>query len=295
MLSFFPTQIRAFLAVVDQGSLRAAADQLGVSPAAVSSSIASLRRTVGVPLFIRSGRGLTLTPAGVSLARDIRRLAALSAGSIASAHAAMAEPRTPLRLGAVGAASEAFLGALMARFMAKFADVPVELEVVARDALWGLIEQRRVDIGFAEVPPYSATLQHRAIRQNGYVVAAAAAKRYDRAALANALWLLREVGSGTRAATEDFFRDYGISPPVRTIGAPSAIIHCLRAGVGVSMLPRDMIASDLRAGTLQIVRTPFTPRPRPWYLVTAADRDMSPEALRFLEFALKTRTFTAPH
>ncbi len=295
MLSFLPTQIRAFLAVVERGSLRAAADELHVSPAAVSSSLAALRRAVGVPLFARSGRGLTLTPAGISLAKDIRRVAALSAGSIASARAAMLEPRMPLRLGAVGAASEAFLGDLLARFMAKFADTPVELEVVTRDALWGLIEQRKVDIGFAEVPPHSTTLQHRAIRKNGYVVAASAGRRYDRTALADALWLLREAGSGTRAATEEFFRDYGISPAVRTIGAASAIIHCLRAGVGVSMLPRDMIAADLRAGTLQIVRTPFTPRPRPWYLITAADRDASPEALRFVEFALKTRTFTAPH
>jgi DNA-binding transcriptional LysR family regulator len=292
-LSFPRTQLWAFLAVVEQGSLRAAADVLGVSPAAVSSSLASLRRAVGVPLFAREGRGVKLTAAGTSFVEDVRRMMALSAGSIASAKAAMQEARPPLRLGAVGAASEAFLGELLAKFMANEPDVPVELQVVSRKALWALIEERKVDIGFAEMPPKSMTLQLLAIRQNEYVVAAAGPKRCDKATLAKSLWLLREPGSGTRTATEEFFRDYGISPARRTIGSAAAIVRCIGEGVGVSLMPRDVIAADVRAGTMQIVRTPFTPRPRPWYFITAADRDVSLDTNRFLEIALKTRAFVA--
>ena len=98
MFPFLPAQLRAFMTVVEHGSLRAAADALGVSPAAVSSSLASLRRAVGVPLFAKEGRGLKLTAAGVSFAQDARRMAALSASSIASAKAAMQEARRPLRI-----------------------------------------------------------------------------------------------------------------------------------------------------------------------------------------------------
>ncbi len=291
MLSFLPTQLRAFLTVVEQGSLRAAADLLGVSPAAVSSSLASLRRAVGVPLFARDGRGLKLTPAGLSFLRDVRRMVALTAGSVTSARAATQEARPTLRIGAVSNAGDAFLGELLARFMADVTDVPIELEVVSRETLWGAIEERRVDIGFAEVPPSSRALHLLAIRQSEYVVAAARVQRYDKAALAGSLWFLREAGSGTRAATEEFLRDYGLAPRLCTIGSASTIIHCIRGGVGVSLLPRDLIADDLREGRLQIVRTPFTPRARPWYFVTAADREISPDSSRFLEFALKIRAF----
>lgn len=291
MLSFLPTQLRAFLTVIEQGSLRKAADLLGVSPAAVSSSLASLRRAVGAPLFARDGRGLRLTPAGVSFLRDVRRMVALTAGSVASARAAMQEARPTLRIGAVSNAGDAFLGELLARFMADVTDVPVELEVISREALWGAIEERRVDIGFAEVPPNSRALHLQAIRKSEYVVAAARAQRYDKAALAGSLWFLREAGSGTRAATEEFLRDYGLAPRLCTIGSASAIMHCIRGGVGVSLLPRDLIADDLREGRLQIVRTPFTPRARPWYFVTASDREISPDSGRFLEFALKIRAF----
>ena len=290
-MSFLPAQLRAFLAVVDQGSLRSAADVLRVTPAAVSSSLTSLQHAVGAQLFMRDGRGVKLTPAGTSFASDARRIVALSAGAIASAQAAMQAVGPPLRIAAVAAACDAFLGDLLARFMAHAADAPVELEVVRRDALWTLIEERKADIAFAEVPPKRATLQLLAIRRNEYVVAAAASRRYDKAALAKSLWLIREPGSGTRTATEEFLAEYAISPRTRTIASAAAIVRCVAKGVGVSLLPRDAIDGDVRAGALQIVRTPFTPRPRPWCFITAADRDLSPLAAAFLDVALKSRAF----
>jgi DNA-binding transcriptional LysR family regulator len=280
-LSFLPSQLRAFLAVVEHGSLRGAADALGVSPAAVSSSVASLARAVGVPLLVRQGRGVRLTAAGVSFAQDARRLTALSAGAIASAKAAMGDAEPPLRIGAVAAASEAFLGSLLARFMRSAPDIGVELRIVAREALWGLLEERELDLGFAEVPPRRPTLHLLASRPNDYVVAAAAGKRYDRRLLEKSLWLLREPGSGTRSATEDFLGEFGIAPRTRTLGSAATIVRCIAAGVGVSLLSKDMIAHDVRARTVQIVRTPFTPRPRPWFLVASADRDESAAMTRF--------------
>ena len=107
--------------------------------------------------------------------------------------------------------------------MASDADVPIELEVINREALLGRVERREFDIGFAEAAPHRATLRLLAIRKNEYVVAASSVKRYNKAALAGSLWLLREPGSGTRTETEDFFHDYGISPPVRMIGSSAAI------------------------------------------------------------------------
>jgi LysR family transcriptional regulator, low CO2-responsive transcriptional regulator len=282
-LSFPPAQLRVFLAVVEQGSLRAAADELAVSPAAISSSLTALSRAVGVPLFTRQGRGVKLTPAGMSFANDARRLVALSAGSIASAKAAMRSSEQPLRVGAVAAASEAFLGHLLGHFLRASPDVSVELQVVPREALWGLLEERELDLGFAEVPPRRPTLSLLASRANDYVVGAPAGTRYDKRLLEDSLWLLREAGSGTRSATEDFLRDYGIAPRTRTIGSAAAIVRCITAGAGVSLVSRDMVANELRARSVQMVRTPFTPRPRPWFLVASADRDPTPAMTRFAD------------
>lgn len=294
MLSFLPTQLRALLTVVELGSARAAADQLHVSPAAISSSLAALQRAVGVKLFEKDGRGLRLTSAGASFLRDVRRIVALSSSAVTSAQAATQAPPPPLHIGCVMSTSEAFLGDLLAQFMTHAPDIAIELQVVRREAMWDLIAERTLDAGIVEVPPNLPTLRPRAIRRNDYVVVAVSGRRFTKAALADALWLLREPGAGTRAATETLLHEYGLSPHTCTIGSPAAIIRCIRTGVGVSLLSRDLIADDLRAGRVQIVRTPFTPHPRPWYFITAADRDPLPELERFLTFALQIGAFTLP-
>jgi len=292
-LTFQPAQLRAFLAVVEHGSVRAAADSLDVSPAAVSSSLKSLRDIVGVPLFAREGRGVKLTAAGISFASDIRRIVALSVGSISSARSAAQTTRAPLRIGAVAAAGEAFLGDLLARFMGQAPDYPVELEVVKREGLWPLVEERRVDFGIAEVPPKRTTLRILAARRNDYILVGAPRHRYDKAALARALWLVREPGSGTRTATEEFLRDYGIAPRTCVIGSAAAIVRCVREGAGVSLLARDMVAASLATRAVQEVKTALTPKSRPWCLIAAADRDPSPGMEAFVKVALKSRAFSA--
>ena len=279
--------------MVEHGSLRAAAEVLSVTPAAISSCLTSLSRAVGVPLFSREGRGVKLTLAGISFAHDAKRLMALSRGSVVSARAAMRRIELPLRIGAVAAANDAFLGKLLAQFMTTVPEIAVELEVVRREALWGLLEERRLDLGCAEVPPHRPTLRLLAARANDYVVAAASGRRYDKRALDKSVWLVREAGSGTRSATEEFLAEHGLTPSKRTLGSAVAIVHCVVAGVGVSLLPRDMIANELRLRRIQIVRTPFTPRPRPWFLVASADRDLSVTMQRFLNVAIKSQAFAA--
>ncbi|MGH7756353.1 MAG: LysR family transcriptional regulator, partial [Vulcanimicrobiaceae bacterium] len=72
-----PSQMHTFLAVIETGSVRAAADRLVVSQPAVSSVLGALQRELGVRLFERAGRGLRPTPAGHAFALDARRIGAL--------------------------------------------------------------------------------------------------------------------------------------------------------------------------------------------------------------------------
>ena len=58
------TQIRDMVAVVERGSLRAAARHLGLAQPALTRSIGALERELGVTLFERAARGMVLTPAG---------------------------------------------------------------------------------------------------------------------------------------------------------------------------------------------------------------------------------------
>lgn len=65
-----------FLTVVDAGGMTAAADELGVSQPAVSRSVRTMERELGVALFQRDGRGVVPTDAGCRLADGLRTVTA---------------------------------------------------------------------------------------------------------------------------------------------------------------------------------------------------------------------------
>ncbi len=68
------TLLRSFLAVVDAGSLSAAADRLGLVQPTVGRHIRELEETLDTPLFRRQPRGLEPTPAALDLVEDARRM-----------------------------------------------------------------------------------------------------------------------------------------------------------------------------------------------------------------------------
>ena len=74
-------QLQSFVLVARHGSVKAAAAELEVTEPAVSVAVAALRRELGDELFVRSGRGIALTPGG-------RRLAALAGEILALAEQA---------------------------------------------------------------------------------------------------------------------------------------------------------------------------------------------------------------
>jgi len=78
MRGFDFDQLRTFAAVANAGSLTAAAPQLHLSQSTVSEQVRKLEERAGIPLFVRSKRGVELTPAGNRLLEHARRLVALN-------------------------------------------------------------------------------------------------------------------------------------------------------------------------------------------------------------------------
>ena len=66
--------LRLFLAVLEEGSVTAAAERLAVTQSAVSHALQRLREIVRDPLFVKSGRGIVPTSHALALAEDARRL-----------------------------------------------------------------------------------------------------------------------------------------------------------------------------------------------------------------------------
>ncbi|MGV0746195.1 LysR family transcriptional regulator [Mycolicibacterium sp. XJ870] len=149
-----PAQLRAFSAVVRLGSVRAAAEELGVSDAGVSMHVAQLRKELDDPLFTRTGSGLAFTPGGLRLAsRAVEILGLQQQTAIEVTEAA--HGRRLLRIAAASAFAEHAAPGLIELFSARADDLSVELSVHPTSQFAYLIASRAIDIALGP-PPESA-------------------------------------------------------------------------------------------------------------------------------------------
>lgn len=260
-----PARLQSFLAIVDSGSARAAAAQLHVTESAVSASLAALQQELGVALFQRKGRGLSLTEPGAIFAPYARQILGLLEESVAAARSGMAPEAGRLRLGSVTTAGEYLVPALLASFRARCPNVDVMLEVGVRDRILQRLADHHLDVVIAGRPLPGRGLVSRATRPNALIVVGSP---HHPSELAESTWLLREPGSGTRASTLALMEALDIDPPTLSLGSHGAVIASAVLGLGVTLTSADAVARHLAEGQLEVRPTAGTPLVRPWHLLT---------------------------
>jgi len=299
-------QLRSFLAVAETGSVRAAAEELVVTQAAVSASVAALQKSLGVALVTPDGRGLRLTDAGVSYARYTRRILGLLDEAGRAAAAAADPERGELRIAAVTTAAEQIVPAILGGFRRRHPQTGVRLEAGNRDRVRSLLDHHQVDLVLTGRPEPGWDVVVHAVRAHDLVVVAApelaaaaetgSGKGAAAAAdgllpwLARQTWLLREPGSGTRASTDALLADLDITPLTLMVGSNVAIRESAQVSLGVTLLSRDAVAAELAAGKLAELPVPGTPLHRDWYLVAHPGR-LPPAAARLVAHALRAGGF----
>ena len=92
-------QLETFLCVADSGSFNKAAEQLYISPPAVIKQINLLENSLGIRLFTRTHRGLTLTKAGQSMYQDAKYIIQYCKDSVTRAKNAMRDSDSVIRIG----------------------------------------------------------------------------------------------------------------------------------------------------------------------------------------------------
>ena len=166
-------QLRSFLAVAESGSVRAAAEDLVVTQAAVSASIAALQKSLGVALVTPDGRGLRLTDAGASYARYARRILGLLDEAGRAAAAAADPERGELRIAAVTTAAEQIVPGILGGFRRRHPQTGVRLEAGNRDRVRSLLDRHQVDLVLTGRPEPAWDVVVHAVRAHELVVVAA--------------------------------------------------------------------------------------------------------------------------
>lgn len=268
------SQLATFAEVAETGSVHAAARRLVVTESAVSASLASLHKALGVPLLEREGRGLRLTPAGHAYADYARRIL----GLLDEARLAALDEHSPgtgtLRLSAVTSAGEQLLPQLVTGFRASRPELGLELEVGTKAQVWSRILEHRADLAIAGRPPADSDLVTRAVRRHELTVVASPQVAGRIAAgggdVRNQVWLQREIGSGTRETTDALLESLQSAPPQLTLGSNGAVLAGAAAGLGVALVSADAARQQLESAELVVVPVTGTPLDRPYHLVTRA-------------------------
>ena len=286
-------QLQIFASAASTLSFSRTARVIHLSQPAVSMQMRELERLAGQPLFERVGRRLYLTHAGRELARHARDVLRCldDADEALTALAGLRAGR--IRIG-VTSTAKYFAPKLIARFTARNPHVAIELRVDNRQAVDVLLGDNELDLALMGRPPDHLETVVSPFADHPHVVIAppdhplARQRRPSLAAVARETFLVREQGSGTRAAMERFFTGQGLAPPVRMeLPSNETIKQAVMAGMGLSFISRHTIGLELEARRLGLVRAPGLPVVRTWNVVRLRAKRPSVAAAAFEAFVLE--------
>jgi LysR family transcriptional regulator, low CO2-responsive transcriptional regulator len=286
-------QLRVFNEVARQLSFAQAAKVLHLTPPAVTMQIKELEGHVGLPLFERSGRQVALTTAGEYMLVYARKmLATLKDAEDAAARLQRLEVGT-LTIGMVSTAKY-FLPRLLAEFRREHEGVEIRLVVGNRDQLVKMLQGNEVDIAIMGRPPTELATRVEPFAAHPHVFVAPTDHPLLKVGhpTAESLrpygFILRERGSGTRAALEKFLQRSRLEPRVvMEMGSNETIKQAVMAGMGISFLSLHTIGLELEHQLIAVLDVEGTPIVRAWNVVHNLSKLLSPAAEAFRYFMLE--------
>jgi LysR family transcriptional regulator, low CO2-responsive transcriptional regulator len=285
-------QLKVFEAAATHRSFSKAAEVLQLTQPGVSMHIKELETNAGLPLFERVGKRLFMTEAGqelLSRAREILR-ALKDAEDALDGLKGLKRGRINL---AVVSTAKYFVPQLLARFGKDFPELEVRLAVKNRHSVIELLTSNEVDLAIMGRSPQSLDTVAESFGQNPHVIIAspdhvlAKQRRIPVERVAKETFIVREPGSGTRLAMQQFLEERELACRVgMEMASNETIKQAVMAGMGVSFISRHTIDLELHTGRLAVLDVVGTPVMRQWHVAHLAKKRLSPTAMAFKQFVL---------
>lgn len=253
-------QLKTFVTVAREGSITRASSLLHLSQPAVSAHIKAMEEALGLSLFERTPRGMSLTRAGQRLLGKAEQTLASHDELMAEARSSKGEPSGTLRLGAGSNSSPEAIGRLLTVLSARYPAVHVTLNHRTSAEVLAGSREGSLDAGFynepGEAPADLATVE--ASRFSIHLVAASglvpASKRRDGKALTELPWIY-PTGSACCSRTAGRLFASWRATPQRVISADRQEVTktLIVSGIGVGLLHDDAAKGGVRRGEIEIL------------------------------------------
>ena len=280
-----------FYTVAQYQSFSEAAKALYISQPAVSNSIKSLEASLGIVLFSRRSKGISLTPEGQLFYKHVKSaLEALEEGEklllkLQSLNAGQ------INLGVSSTLGTHFLMPLLKTFMDRYPDIKLQIINDSTTRTLALVKKGVLDIAIVSSFNYSDGLSFIPLKEiedificsPSYYASISSLTLPQLCEKASFMFLSKD--SVTRLYLETFLANQGISiVPDIVAGDMNFLIACAKLGLGITSVIKDFVSEELEAGTL--IEVPFflSPSKRSIDIAYATDTTFSKATSCFIEF-----------
>ncbi|MDR6884546.1 LysR family transcriptional regulator [Bacillus sp. 3255] len=252
------TYLKTFREVAKWGSYTRAAEVLGYAQSSITTQIQKLEEAYGAVLIERFGRSMKLTLAGEALltyANDIYRLHEESKEVVSR------QSKGILSIGTIETLAAFFLPPHLQTYRQRFPEISVMIQPGNEPHIIEAVKEGAVDVGIILDPPFTDPELHCTIlREEELVVIASPEHRYAGMSvvqitdLEKESLILTEEGCTYRAMLLGTLKREQVSFTLSyEFGNLEAIKQCVMYGLGVALLPRIVVAEEVRKGRLAAV------------------------------------------
>ena len=283
-------QLQVFNEVCDLRSYSRAAEEMSLTQPAVSLQIRQLEELVGQPLFDYVGKKLYMTEAAEALQLASRDIFGRLENLDMQLSDMLGSLQGQLKL-AVESSAKYFVPHLFAAFKRQHPEVNLQLTVVNRAQAVRRLSDNRDDLVIMSMVPQDMGLEFLPFLNNPIVAVAPTDHPLCNRGplhlqdLEPYTLLMREQGSGTRMACEEYFKEKRVHfSQTLEVSSNESQRECAVAGLGVALLTRHAVSLELATGLLRELPVEELPLYRSWCVVQAKAKRLSPVAHAFLGF-----------
>lgn len=283
-------QLQVFQKVAQCGSVTAAATQLHMTQPGVSNILRQLEQYYDCRLTDVVGRKMQLTQFGKILVSGSQQIQ-VDLNNIQSEMDRLRECVAGTMMVGTVTTAKYFTPQLLGKFKVKHPQIKVNLAVKNRQEIITRLQNNSDDFVIMSHPPREMNVDYADFYEDELVIASSPTfakhlkDNVNLSSLKDAQWIMRENGSGTRFATENAFREQSFYPKIAMeISDSEAIKQAIMADIGISVISKQSIQSELKAKTLRILPVLGFPLAHRWYLVKNHGVSLSPLAEHFYAF-----------
>ena len=254
--------LETFLWVAALGSFRGAAQKLNTTQPAISHRIAQLEAEVGAKLLTRESRNVAPTLRGRQLLVYAEKILAMRAEMLASLRDAEAV-RGVIRLGVAETIVHTWLPDFIKEVHRIYPNLSIEIEVDISPSLRARLLAQEVDIAFLLGPLSAPLLRNRLLCEYPVGFIASPLLKVPNPADVSDLAQFPLITFARKTQPYEhvkslFNRPY--LPPINLHASASmaTVVHLATEGIGIAVIPHELVEKELRDGTLEWIQTEVT-------------------------------------